>query len=215
MIGCACQVLFPRHYFIFEFSFSIRKLLFVSKCTAGNAQFGRNITALSHRAGLWMAQQQTGGSEQHCLAVARALLTDCLTLLPDTHTSLGYLPTKSPLLAANLLVAFGELYSSTGPVTAAAVRTATPPLAETTTTAAVGGGVSGFHPPPIQVVRLAAAWLKDNPELCGGQGSTPHQGSLPITGRSPLLTGIPVTSVPDPTKRSGSGSLLKKIIYFK
>ena len=68
-----------------------------------------------------MAQQQTGGSEQHCLAVARALLTDCLTLLPDTHTSLGYLPTKSPLLAANLLVAFGELYSSTGPVTAAAV----------------------------------------------------------------------------------------------
>jgi hypothetical protein len=137
--------------------------------------------SLLNCAGLWMAQQTP--SSEHCLAVARALLSDCLTLLPDTHTSLGYLPAKSPLLAANLLVAFGELYSFSSVVATSGRSAASSPV-ESMTATVDSSPVSGFRPPPIQVVRLAAAWLKDNPELCGGQGSTPHQGSLPITGRS-------------------------------
>lgn len=150
---------------------TLSRLLCVS---LGTAQL-----AVLNCAGLWMAQQSPGS--EHCLAVARALLSDCLALLPDTHLSLAYLPAKSPLLAANLLVAFGELYSAAGHLAAAITPRAPSPEA-VTAAAAVGATAGGFRPPPIQVVRLAASWLKDNPELCGGQGSTPHQGSLPITG---------------------------------
>ncbi len=137
---------------------------------------GTGQLAVLNCAGLWMAQQGAAGSA-HCRALARALLTDCLTLLPDSEATLAYLPAKSPLLAANLLVTFGELFSAAAANPPASSVSSSPPP----DSAAVGGG-GDFTPPPIQVVRLAAAWLKDNPELCGGQGSTPHQAALPITG---------------------------------
>jgi hypothetical protein len=159
---------------------TLSRLLCVS---LGTAQL-----AVLNCAGLWMAQQGAAGSE-HCLAVARALLTDYLTLHPDSEASLGYLPAKSPLLAANLLVAFGELFSCSpgGGVTVSSVPVVGPGAALSVSVSSANiGSVSGYHPPPIQVVRLAAGWLKDNPELCGGQGSTPHQGALPITGRPPV-----------------------------
>ncbi len=139
---------------------------------------GTGQLAVLNCAGLWMAQQGAAGSA-HCRALARALLTDCLTLLPDSEATLAYLPAKSPLLAANLLVTFGELFSAAAAVAPVSSVSSPPPP---DSAAAVGGG-GDFTPPPIEVVRLAAAWLKDNPELCGGQGSTPHQAALPITGR--------------------------------
>jgi hypothetical protein len=145
---------------------------------------GTGQLAVLNCAGLWMAQQGAAGSA-HCRALARALLTDCLTLLPDSEATLAYLPAKSPLLAANLLVTFGELFSAAAAAAPASSVSSPPPP---DSTAAVGCG-GDFTPPPIQVVRLAAAWLKDNPELCGGQGSTPHQAALPITGTGRYLLG--------------------------
>jgi hypothetical protein len=153
---------------------------------------GTGQLAVLNCAGLWMAQQGAAGSA-HCRALARALLTDCLTLLPDSEATLAYLPAKSPLLAANLLVTFGELFSAAAAAAPSSSVSSPPPPPDST--AAVGGG-GDFTPPPIQVVRLAAAWLKDNPELCGGQGSTPHQAALPITGawgRIPFPSGYVYT----------------------
>jgi len=150
---------------------------------------GTGQLAVLNCAGLWMAQQGAAGSV-HCRALARALLTDCLTLLPDSEATLAYLPAKSPLLAANLLVTFGELFSAAAPGSGPAASMSSPPES-----LAMAGG---FRLPPIQVVRLAAAWLKDNPELCGGQGSTPHQAAMPITGKGPpgWLPNIPMAGMP-------------------
>lgn len=163
-----------------DVDFKVQTLSRLVCVSLGTAQL-----ALLNCTGLWMAQQ--GPGSDHCLAVARALLADCLTLLPEAHTtSLSYLPVKSPLLAANLLVAFGELYSATAGGGPPRTTTTPPLLSDSAPAVSVASAVMGsFRPPPIEVVRLAAAWLKDNPELCGGQGSTPHQGTLPITGVTP------------------------------
>jgi len=120
---------------------------------------GTSNLVLLNCTGLWLTQQTP--THENALSVTRHLITDYITLVPNVENTLAYLPTKSPLLTANLIVSLGELYSRVGePVT------------------------SSYSSPPISVVRLVTSWLANHPGLC----PTPQQDPsiIPMAGATPI-----------------------------
>jgi len=120
---------------------------------------GTSNLVLLNCTGLWLTQQTP--THENALNVTRHLITDYITLVPNVENTLAYLPTKSPLLTANLIVSLGELYSRVGePVT------------------------SSYQPPPISVVRLVTSWLANHPGLCPTPAQDPS--IIPMAGATPI-----------------------------
>ena len=116
---------------------------------------GQGHKALLNCGALWWTQQPAGA--EHCRDLTRSLINDCILLLPPTDNPMPLIPSKSPLLAGILLTYFSDIY----------------PLPEMN---------RSFVAPPVELVRIAFCWLKDNPELTGAQPSE-TQGVVPMLGR--------------------------------
>ena len=116
---------------------------------------GQGHKALLNCGALWWTQQPPGA--EHCRDLTRSLINDCILLLPPTDNPMPLIPSKSPLLAGILLTYFSDIY----------------PLPEMN---------RSFVAPPVELVRIAFCWLKDNLELTGAQPSE-TQGVVPMLGR--------------------------------
>jgi len=124
---------------------------------------GTSHLTLLNCTGLWLSQQTP--THDNSLAIANQLITDYISLVPNVEESLSYLPTKSPLLTANLLVSLGELYSRVGEAATA-----------------------DYSPPPISVVRLVTGWISNHPGLAPTNHPDHSSTILPMTGSSPVAS---------------------------
>ena len=144
---------------------------------------GEGNTTFLNCAALWWTQQPP--SSDQCRTVARSLVDDYITLLPDSDTSLVHIPEQSPLLAGILLTYFSDLYPA--------------PKSNST-----------FSPPPVHLVKIGFSWLKDNLDLCGAQGETENQGVVTMLERSPV-SGMLVWTIFNPL----TGNSEERIFYSK
>jgi len=146
---------------------------------------GQGHKALLNCGALWWTQQPPGA--EHCRDLTRSLINDCILLLPPTDNPMPLIPSKSPLLAGILLTYFSDIY----------------PLPEMN---------RSFVAPPVELVRIAFCWLKDNLELTGAQPSE-TQGVVPMLGRSPI-SGLLVWTVYSPLVSSEQEKLPYSQLHF-
>jgi hypothetical protein len=135
-------------------------------------------------AALWWTQQPPSSSQ--CRSVARSLVHEYIILLPEPHTTLAFIPEKSPLLAGILLTYFSDLY----------------PAPQSNST---------FSPPPIQLVKIGFSWLQDHLDLCGAEGD--NQGVVTMLKRSPV-SGMLVWTIFSPLSGDGDERISYSKLHY-